>query len=130
MLVVQLHQRVLDLALGRGADRVQPQQADCAVVVGAGDELVVAVVVLGLREEVVVVLIAAHRHVPSPYVPKLERLVVAGHEVALLVGVVVHAQDLVSALLAGLNHVLVAEWANRYLLDFLSQIWTSLPLLA
>lgn len=54
----------------------------------------------------------------------------ASHQIALFVGVVVHIEDLISALFAGLNHVLIAEWGKRYLLDFLSQMWTSLPLLA
>lgn len=89
-----------------------------------------AVVVLRLREKIMVVFIAPHRHIASPHVPKLDGLVMASHEIALFVRIVIHTQDLISALLTGFYNVLVAELRNGYLLDFLSQMWTYLPLFA
>ena len=109
---------------------MKSKQSDSAVIVCAGDELIVAVVVLGLGEKVVVIFIAPYRHIASSHVPKLDGLVMASYQVALFVGIVIHIEDLISALLAGFNHVLIAEWWKRYLLDFLSQMWTSLPLVA
>ena len=87
-------------------------------------------VVFCLSEKVMVVFIAPHRHIASSHVPKLDGLVMASHEIALLVRVVIHTEYLISTFLAGFNHVLIAEWGYEYLLDFLSQIWTSLPLFA
>ena len=88
---------------------MQPNKSNSPVVVCAGDELIVAVVVLRLSEKIMVVFIAPHRHIASPHVPKLDRLVMASHEIALFVRVVIHTEDLISALLAGFYHVLVAE---------------------
>lgn len=109
---------------------MQPKQPNSPIIVCASDELIVTVVVLRLREKIMVVFIAPHRYIASPHVPKLDGLVMASHEIALFVRVVIHTEDLISALLAGFYHVLVAEWRNGYLLDFLSQMWTSLPLFA
>lgn len=56
------------------------------------------------------IFIAPHWHVSSPHVPKFDGLMMTGHKVTLLVGVVIHAEDLIPALLASFNHVLVTEW--------------------
>lgn len=51
---------------------MQPQQSNSAVVISAGNELIVAVVVLRLGEKVMVVLVAPNWHVASSHVPKLD----------------------------------------------------------
>lgn len=89
---------------------MKTEESYSAVIVSTGDELIVAVVVLGLSEKVMVIFIAPHWHVPSSHVPKLYGLMMAGHEVALFVGIVIHAYDLISALLACLDDVFVTEW--------------------
>jgi hypothetical protein len=56
--------------------------------------------------------------------------VVAGHEVALFVGIVVHSQDAVATLLARVYHEFLTRSHMEYLLDFLSHTWIVLPSVA
>ncbi len=77
-------------------------------------------------EEVVMFLVGADGEVAAADIPELEGLVVAGHEVALLVGVVVHSQDAVAPT-ARINHELLTKFFQGYLLERLSQTWMVLP---
>lgn len=109
---------------------MQPQQAHSAIIIGAGNEFIVAGVVGCSGEQVVVVVIAAHWQISPADVPKLKRLVMARHEITLLIGVIVHPQDLISALLACLNQEFLTKSAQCYLFDFLSHTWISLRFVA
>lgn len=79
---------------------MKSQQTDSPVIVGTGYQLIVTGVIGSLCEQVVMVIITAHWQVAPSDVPKLQRLIVAGHEIALLVGVVVHTQDAIVGLVA------------------------------
>jgi hypothetical protein len=72
MLVVKLDQSVLDFILRGRTHRMQPQQPNCAIIVRAGDELVVAGVVLGLGEDIVVVIVTPDRDVAPPNIPEFD----------------------------------------------------------
>ena len=83
---------------------MQSEQSNSAVIVCASNQFIVTGIVFGPGEQIVVVFVRSHWQVASADVPKLEGLVVAGHEVALFVGIVIHPQDAVSALLTRVYH--------------------------
>ena len=66
-------------------------------------------IVFGLCKDVVVIIIATNRHVSFPDIPKLDRLMMASHQIALLIWIIIHTQYSISTFLASLDNVFLAE---------------------
>jgi len=75
------------------------------------------VVVLGLGQQIGVLVIGFDWHITFAYIPKFNGFVVTAQEIVLFVGVIVNVCDHISSL----NYKFLAKLLCCYLLDFLSQ---------
>ena len=119
MLVIKPHQSILCLVLNRGTGGDQAKQSYAAIVVCAGNELVMGVVVPGICEEIMVVFVSLEGYAAFAEIPKFDALMVAGHQIVLLIGVEVQIDDAGCCL--RFDGVFLAGLRSSYLLVFLSK---------